>query len=340
MDARSDVVGSMCQDQDNARTLGEWVRNLRQAAGAEKAVVSEIASQVQVGLTPDVRLLEATHRGLIRGTVADWATLYVLTHTPGDNPVRYVTKGVSFVTDNVQALITDATSLLHETIQEYLRSIPSCYGSRDTDVICLRYGFRDNPKTRREVAQELHLSYQAIHQREVKAVGRFRGSKYGELVAALRIWHDRLFEKAYRFLKDSDAAPTLKLLHSAWQRAECALSQSSQELADLQMTLNSLETDFRYLLPSLDIPIEELGLSLRVLTTLRRGNIKTIGDLIFRRRKLGAVHRLGTAGLAEIDTKFGEFWAQQSRSGGLGLDNTEAQSSSQQPNMAERLAFS
>jgi hypothetical protein len=309
--------------------MGEFVRNLRQAAGAEKAVVAEIASRVRVGLTPEVRLLEATHRGLIKATVADWAALYVLTHTPGDNPIRYVDLGVAFVTENVYALITDATSLLHEPIQEYLQSISSTpYGYREAEVIYPRYGFGDNPKTIREIAQELHLSHAAIHQREVKAVRWFRVRKQAQLVAALRPWQDMLSEKAHRFLKNSDAAPTLKLLHSAWQRAECALSQSSQELADLQMTMNSLEADFRHLLPRLDIPIEELGLSLRVLTALRRGDIKTIGDLIFRRRKLGAVRRLGTAGLAEIDTKFGEFWAQQSWSGGLGLDNTEAQPSS------------
>jgi DNA-directed RNA polymerase alpha subunit len=71
-----------------------------------------------------------------------------------------------------------------------------------------------------------------------------------------------------------------------------------------------------HLLPRLNLPIEELGLSLRVLRTLRRVDIKTIGDLIFRRRQLGVVRGLGPLALAEIDTKLGEFWGQQSWSGG------------------------
>lgn len=311
MHTRQRSGDGMCHDRVKLPTLGECVRNLRQVAEAEKAVVSQIASRVQVSLTPEVRLLEAVFGGQVGSTLADWSTLYVLTHTPGDNPVWYINQGVAYVTENVQALITDATGLLHETIDDYLQSIPWPYRDKDTDIIRLRYGFSGNPRTRREVAQELHLSYQTIHQREVRALRRLRARGLGrELWAALRLWQDRLFQEACSYLKDSDARPTHRLIHSAWQRAESALSQSRRELSDLETTLNSLEADLRRLLPSLGLPVQELGLSVRVLNTLRRGNIKTIGDLIFRRKELEAVRGLGERSLAEMEAKLSEFWGQ------------------------------
>ncbi len=319
MNIREHSRDDMCHDGDKLSTLEECVRNLRQVAEAEKAVVLEVVSRVQIRLTPEVRLLEAVYGRETKSMVADWATLYVLTHTPGNNLVWYINQGVAYVTENVEALITDATGLLHETIDGYLQGISWPYRDKDAEVIRLRYGFGDNPKTRREVAQELRLSYGAIRQREVTALHRLRWlSASRQLRAALTLWQDRLFQEAYSCLKNSDAPSTHKLIYSAWQSTESALSNRQSELADLETTLNSLETDLRHLLPWLCLPIEQLGLSLRVLNRLRRADIKTIGDLIFRRKRLEAVYNLGKIGLAEIEANLSEFLGQKGPLGDSG----------------------
>jgi len=285
--------------KDQLPTVEEQIMILRRRAEAEKAVVSEIASRVHVRLSPEVRLLEAAiGQELVKSALDDWAALYVLSHTSGDDLVGYLNQGIGFVTENVQALMADTAGLVRQILDECL-SIPQ----PSVDVICLRYGFQGNPKTRREVAQELGVSYVTVRLRELKGLWKLRWAGREKLRAVLELWSDRLFERGYSYLEECGTRPTQTLIHAASQWASSRLSDSQKKLRDLETTLNSLKSFF----PWLDLPIGQLGLSVGALRTLGRADIKTIGDLIVRRKQLREVRDLGPRRLAEIEAKLVEF---------------------------------
>ena len=263
--------------------------------------------------SPELRLYAAIFGERVVDRRCMLTEVFMLLNRPAGEWENYQDTCVRWVSGLLEESIVRDTEILKKPLREALGKIPEHL----QEVLCLRFGFNGGkPQTLEQVGKQLGVTRERVRQKEAKALRMLRHPIRCSALRQLSLG-EWLRARVFTALDASAMSTALFLLWAEdrkrldWleRTREQAIANATREATDDKHRMQYLQSLIGKLYP---IPITKIGLSTRVVNTLRHrswmADTPTVGEVaVLTDRELLDIRGLGQKTLQEVRQRIREI---------------------------------